>query len=352
MSPQSEEPRNQRSQQDRGENRSKLGRHLGTGGSLEAGVDGGLYKAEAVEGGGTGSPSPFEGVLRNEAVEGDETINGVGTSRIKAFGAQVVEMAGNKKDKFLEMAGDSKDKFRKLATVTAVGVVAVGGAKEVASNYNEKADAAEAVTTVVAKEQATNQAEITAGATLVVPTELAGNYFDEADATVAQAAGVAVATNRSVAGASASNKYMKPRAIKQFLFRRAATYNDKNDMRPTSLILTQDKLEMKGRCNPKNPYNPLFKFWKNAPEGTVNIACGETRKYVRPFKPPIYDAYIKVVDNLGGKLARHAGVADSQRGKPTSIVATNRFTKLKFDNSGGPVRSILFRGRGKPLIYK
>jgi hypothetical protein len=109
---------------------------------------------------------------------------------------------------------------------------------------------------------------------------------------------------------------------------------------------------MKGRCNPKNPYNPLFKFWKNAPHGTVGIACGETKKYVTINKPPIYDGYIKVVDNLGGKLARHAGVADSQRGKPTSIVATNRFTKLKFDNSGGPVDAILFRTQGKPIIYK
>jgi hypothetical protein len=153
------------------------------------------------------------------------------------------------------------------------------------------------------------------------------------------------------AQSSRAGQTMKPKAIKQFLFRRAASYNDNNDMRPTRLILTQDKLDMKGRCNPKNPYNPLFKIWKNAPKGTLNIACGETKKFFSPFNPPIYDGYIKVVDNLGGKLARIAGVADIRRGKPTSIVATNRFTKLKFDNTGGPVRAILFRTKGKPRIF-
>jgi hypothetical protein len=143
----------------------------------------------------------------------------------------------------------------------------------------------------------------------------------------------------------------KIRAIKQFLFRRSAAYNDRNDMRPTRLVLTQDKLDMNGTCNPNNPYNPLFKKWVNRPDGTFSATC-TGNKYAQRYNPPLDNIYIKVVDNLGGKLARHAGVADGQRGKPTSIVATNRYTKLKFDNSGGPVDSILFRNQGKPIIYK
>jgi hypothetical protein len=224
--------------------------------------------------------------------------------------------------------------------------------KEVASNHNEKADAADAVTTVVPKEQTTNQAEVAPGETLMVPTELAGNYFDTNKTPEGQSNGVVDPKTRSVAGVSAGKRYMKPSAIKQFLFRRAATYNDKNDMRPKKLILTQDKLDMVGRCNPNKPYNPMLRIWKDTPEGSINQACSSSRIFVSKYNPPIYDGYIKVVDNLGGKLARHAGVSDSQRGKPTSIVATNRFTKLKFDNSGGPVDAILFRNQGKPVIYK
>ena len=228
-----------------------------------------------------------DGLFSAEAVDADnskDTIHGLHTSRIKAFGSKI-----------MEVAGINKEKIRKLATIGAVGVVAVGGAKEIASNYTDEAEASQ--------------------------------------------------------GQASSNKYMKPREIKQFLFKRVASYNDKNDMRPTRLILTRDKLDMLGKCNPNNKYNPYFRVWKNLPDKSVSVSCGG-RKVVGNYNPASSNAYYIPTTKYGDILARKAKVSDNQHGNATSIVATSLYTKIKYDNTGGPVDSIVYRNHGKPAIYK
>jgi hypothetical protein len=107
MSPQSEEPRNQRSQLNQGENRSELGRHLGTDRSLEAGVDGGLYKAES-----------------------DETINGVQEKRVQKLGERVTARVS-------EFARDHMPN-KLLVGATAVAMTVGFGGNTLASADNKE----------------------------------------------------------------------------------------------------------------------------------------------------------------------------------------------------------------------
>ena len=154
---------------------------------------------------------------------------------------------------------------------------------------------------------------------------------------------------------TSSAKPMRPAAIKQFTFVRAASYNDKNDMRPYLLVLTPDKLDMKGRCNPKNPYNPGLKVWKNLPTKTVSVSCSG-RKVVAPSAKYL-GMYRTIANRIGTKVARMAGVSKDEHGDTTLLWVNNRKAVLKFSapetgQVSRPVKSIVFLNHGRPKVRR
>lgn len=169
---------------------------------------------------------------------------------------------------------------------------------------------------------------------------------------------VAVATASVLAGTadSVSAQPMKPTAIKQFAFVRAAGYNDKNDMRPTRLLLTRNKLLMKGRCNPRNPRNPFFKVWENYPGRTVSVSCAGRRVSGRQPEP-IFGIYEKTIPKIGNKVAATANVSNNEHGTTTLLWVNNRKAVLKFaePETGSvvsPVKSIVFLNQGRPKVRR
>lgn len=168
--------------------------------------------------------------------------------------------------------------------------------------------------------------------------------------TIAVACGVMLVM---AGGTPATAKPMKPAQITQYIFKKAATYKRKTDMRPFRVLLTKDTLSLKGRCDPHNKYNPVMKSWANPSWGTRTVLC-DGRKISGRYPAPRFDFYKPKLRRLAKVIAGSAGVSPQEYGEAKKIAANKRKATIWFSRTGSSVTPsvsrIVFRAAGRPIV--
>jgi len=145
---------------------------------------------------------------------------------------------------------------------------------------------------------------------------------------------------------------MKPVGIKQYTFRHAATYNDRNDQRPVKILLTPNVMNIKGKCS-KDKYDPMLRNWKDSVRTTRVEACnGRKRTNHHPPYPALHNASLQRVANV---IAASAGVEVQAHGDATKLVVTNSKAHISFEPLDGvphSVKAIIFGRRGLRTVRR